>query len=64
VSIAVVDHQPRWLDQARRLLGEVGAVLAPLPGSGHFDHAHIGSTAVPGLAAKPILTPVARSSPP
>jgi GrpB-like predicted nucleotidyltransferase (UPF0157 family) len=33
----------------------VRAALVPLPDSRHFVYEHIGSTAVPGLAAKPII---------
>jgi GrpB-like predicted nucleotidyltransferase (UPF0157 family) len=56
VAVAVlVDHDPGWPDRAARLLSEVGAALTPLAGSAHFRFEHIGSTAIPGLAAKPIL---------
>ncbi|QLQ36500.1 GrpB family protein [Micromonospora robiginosa] len=48
--VEVVVHDPRWPDQferERRLLAEV------LPTSLSIEH--IGSTSVPGLAAKPII---------
>jgi GrpB-like predicted nucleotidyltransferase (UPF0157 family) len=51
-SIAVVPHDPGWsrLFEAERALLE--GVLAPwLKGGVH----HIGSTAIPGVAAKPII---------
>jgi GrpB-like predicted nucleotidyltransferase (UPF0157 family) len=52
VSVAVVPYDPAWptrFDQERRLLERV---LAPwLDGGVH----HIGSTSIPGLAAKPII---------
>lgn len=52
MTIVVVPYDPAWprrFDEERRLLEDV---LAPwLEGGIH----HIGSTAVPGLAAKPIL---------
>ncbi|GAA1331157.1 GrpB family protein [Saccharothrix algeriensis] len=51
----IVDHDPAWPVRAQRLLDEVGAVFAPLAGSDRFAYEHIGSTAVPGLAAKPFL---------
>ncbi|QTR06192.1 GrpB family protein, partial [Saccharothrix algeriensis] len=44
-----------WRVRAPRLLAEVGGVFAPLAGSDRFAYEHIGSTAVPGLAAKPFL---------
>jgi GrpB-like predicted nucleotidyltransferase (UPF0157 family) len=56
VPIAVVvDYEPSWPDRAQRLLDEVKSALAPLTDSGHFVYEHIGSTAVPGLAAKAII---------
>jgi GrpB-like predicted nucleotidyltransferase (UPF0157 family) len=56
VPVAViVDYEPSWPERAQRLLDEVQTALAPLPDSGRFTYEHIGSTAVPGLAAKPII---------
>lgn len=52
-DLALVPHDPRWA-RAFALLSD--RVLARLP-SGAAVH-HIGSTAVPGLAAKPILDAV------
>ncbi len=51
----VVDYESSWPDRARRLLAEVKDALGPLAGSDRFVYDHIGSTAVPGLAAKPIV---------
>ncbi len=49
--ILVVDYDPRWpqmfRDEKQRLEDAVGAWLAGVE--------HVGSTAVPGLAAKPII---------
>jgi dephospho-CoA kinase len=46
--VAVLDHQPHWAVEFERLAGTLRGALA--------DHAlsidHVGSTAVPGLAAK------------
>jgi len=51
-SIAVVSHDPGWsrLFEAERALLE-GVLAAWLKGGVH----HIGSTAIPGVAAKPII---------
>jgi GrpB-like predicted nucleotidyltransferase (UPF0157 family) len=50
-AIRVVEHDPGWAGQAqgelRRLADALGPVAVRLE--------HVGSTAVPGLAAKPIL---------
>ena len=51
----IVDYEPSWPDHAERLLHEVEAALVPLAGSDRFRYEHIGSTAVPGLAAKPLI---------
>lgn len=51
----IVDYEPSWPDRAQRLLAEVQIALAPLGESSSFSYDHIGSTAVPGLAAKPII---------
>ena len=49
--IRIVDHDPRWAgrftDLGRRLRGALGDVALRID--------HIGSTAVPGLAAKPVI---------
>jgi GrpB-like predicted nucleotidyltransferase (UPF0157 family) len=56
VPIAVVvDYEPSWPERAQRLLAEVRTALTPLADSDRFVYEHIGSTAVPGLAAKPII---------
>ena len=56
VSAAViVDHDPSWPRRARHRLDAVKAALNPLAESDRFDYEHIGSTSVPGLAAKPII---------
>ncbi|HEY2750712.1 GrpB family protein [Phenylobacterium sp.] len=49
--VEVVPYDPRWPEQYRR---ERVAVLA-LGGDDLVELEHIGSTAIPGLAAKPII---------
>jgi dephospho-CoA kinase len=51
----IVEYDPAWPIRAERLLAEVRTAFAPLPGADRFAYEHIGSTAVPGLAAKPIV---------
>lgn len=50
-SVRVVDYDPRWEHAYRRLEAELRRKL----GENLADVAHVGSTSVPGLAAKPIL---------
>jgi GrpB-like predicted nucleotidyltransferase (UPF0157 family) len=50
-EIVIVDHDPRW---AERYEHERARVVAAL-GSRALAVEHIGSTSVPGLAAKPII---------
>lgn len=50
--VAVVPCEPAWLRIGAALAAEVGAALASL---GVPRVHHVGSTAVPGLAAKPIV---------
>lgn len=49
--IVIVDYDPNWLNQyeqeKRRIIAALGDAIA--------DIQHIGSTSVPGLAAKPII---------
>jgi dephospho-CoA kinase len=52
---ALADHDPQWLTRAAQLLEQVRAALAGLPGAAEAELDHIGSTSVPGLAAKPFL---------
>jgi GrpB-like predicted nucleotidyltransferase (UPF0157 family) len=49
--IRVVPYDPAWQDLGRELVGQVADVLSATP----VDVTHIGSTAVPGLAAKPVI---------
>lgn len=52
MSIEVVDWSPRWAEQ----FGEVATVLrAALADVASARVEHVGSTSVPGLAAKPVL---------
>jgi GrpB-like predicted nucleotidyltransferase (UPF0157 family) len=52
VSIEVVDWSPEWADQFE----DVAAVLREaLRDVGSAEVEHVGSTSVPGLAAKPVL---------
>ncbi len=50
-TVCVVEHQPEWaalfLTEAETLRASLGDIVA--------DIQHVGSTAVPGLSAKPIL---------
>ena len=50
-AIRIVEHDPGWAGQAQEELGRLAEALAPVA----VRVEHIGSTAVPGLAAKPIL---------
>jgi GrpB-like predicted nucleotidyltransferase (UPF0157 family) len=50
-----VDPDPRWPELGAALLRDVTNALTALPGHDAFRYDHIGSTSVPGLAAKPIL---------
>ncbi|WP_433858968.1 GrpB family protein [Streptomyces kronopolitis] len=47
----VVDHDPSWQARGFALAEELRSVLAPL--ALHVEH--IGSTAIPGMAAKPVI---------
>jgi GrpB-like predicted nucleotidyltransferase (UPF0157 family) len=49
--IQVVDYDPAWPELFRREAGRIRAVL----GQRVVQLEHVGSTAVPGLAAKPIV---------
>lgn len=56
MSTAVLgDYDPTWPVRAQQLLDQVGSALDSLTESERFRYEHIGSTAVPGLAAKPIV---------
>ncbi|WP_158628656.1 GrpB family protein [Saccharopolyspora rhizosphaerae] len=54
-AAAIVAHDPAWPTRAETLLRQPRSVFAPLDGAEEFTYEHIGSTAVPGLAAKPIV---------
>jgi len=50
-SVHVVPYDDSWLDRASALMAEINAVL----GDRVLELEHVGSTSVPGLAAKPVL---------
>src|SRR5262249_35963437 len=49
--IIISDYQPRWLDEFR----EVGRIIRTIVGTSAVRIDHIGSTSVPGLAAKDVI---------
>jgi GrpB-like predicted nucleotidyltransferase (UPF0157 family) len=50
-AVRIVEHDPRWATEAESELGRIKQALGPLA----VRLEHVGSTAVPGLAAKPIV---------
>jgi GrpB-like predicted nucleotidyltransferase (UPF0157 family) len=50
-AVRIVEHDPRWATEAQSELGRIKQVLGPLA----VRLEHVGSTSVPGLAAKPIV---------
>ena len=52
---ALVDYDPQWSLRAAQLLDQIRVALDGLPGAAEAEFDHIGSTSVPGLAAKPFL---------
>ena len=51
VTVVVADHDPAWADRFRSVRELVEAAL----GGRALAVEHVGSTAVPGLAAKPVV---------
>lgn len=51
----LVEHDPEWAPRAAQCLDQVRAALGDLTGAAEAELDHIGSTSVPGLAAKPFL---------
>lgn len=60
---ALVEHQTDWARRAARLLSGLSDALTGLTGAEEATLDHIGSTAVPGLPAKPFLDLQLRISP-
>ncbi|MGB6005658.1 MAG: GrpB family protein, partial [Ornithinimicrobium sp.] len=52
MAVAVVPYQSAWPVQASQVIVELEAALV---GVGVESIEHVGSTSVPGLAAKPVL---------
>jgi GrpB-like predicted nucleotidyltransferase (UPF0157 family) len=50
-KLLVAEHEPTWGERGSALADELLAALAPV--ALHVDH--IGSTAIPGMAAKPVF---------
>jgi GrpB protein len=59
-DVVVVDPDPAWTEQAAWLVDTVGTAL----GGAAVSVEHVGSTSVPGLAAKPPARPAARGARP
>lgn len=51
----MVPHDPRWTAQAAELLAQLRRALSTVTGVDRCAFDHIGSTAVPGLDAKPYV---------
>ncbi len=51
-SVVIMDYDPQWPEQFAEIAGRVRAAFA---GASLAAVEHVGSTAVPGLAAKPII---------
>jgi GrpB-like predicted nucleotidyltransferase (UPF0157 family) len=49
--VVVIDYDPRWVADFERLRERVASALGRLA----LDIQHVGSTAVPGLPAKPVI---------
>jgi GrpB-like predicted nucleotidyltransferase (UPF0157 family) len=54
-AAALSEPDLNWAPRAAAYLRDVGAALSHLPGAEDAAFDHIGSTSVPGLAAKPII---------
>lgn len=52
---ALHEYDPEWPRRAARHLADVSRALAGLAGADQASYDHIGSTSVPGLAAKPFI---------
>ncbi|WP_460536546.1 GrpB family protein [Humibacter ginsengiterrae] len=52
---ALSDYDPRWPLRAEQLLAGIREALRDMPGASGAVYDHIGSTSVPGLAAKPFV---------
>lgn len=59
----LVEHRAEWAQRASRLLSDVRDAIAGLDGADAAALDHIGSTSVPGLAAKPFVDLQLRISP-
>lgn len=51
ISVIVVDYDPQWLEYFEKLQSFVWPVISDIA----LSIEHVGSTSVPGLAAKPII---------
>ena len=60
---ALVEHQAEWAQRATRLLSGIRDAIDGLDGADTAALDHIGSTSVPGLAAKPFVDLQLRISP-
>jgi GrpB-like predicted nucleotidyltransferase (UPF0157 family) len=52
-TIEIVAHDPAWADLAHELVSDLELRLHPWLDDGPIEH--VGSTSVPGLAAKPVV---------
>ncbi|OAL49762.1 UPF0157-domain-containing protein [Pyrenochaeta sp. DS3sAY3a] len=52
LRVAVIEYDPTWADHFERIKSQLIAALSTVP---ILSIEHVGSTSIPGLAAKPII---------
>ena len=51
-KVRLLEHDPRWKEEAERMIRELRTYLN---GDDIFGFQHVGSTSIPGIPAKPII---------
>ena len=51
-TVRILEHDPKWADEASRMINHLKTFLT---GDDFLDFEHVGSTAIKGIPAKPIV---------